>query len=408
MKFFRFFAIIIIVGAGLTFFVWLGKNYLADKKIGSEQTQESIETTITKKFEVAEGSTYGILMNEANVATTTRQEIFEAAKDIYDLSNVRAGRSISLIYDKQTNELQQFIYPIDTEEELYITLQASSTATTAAPVWLAEKKAIPYEIKIKTAQGSIETSMYEAALAQGIDERAVIGFADAFQWTIDFAWEVQKGDTFKFIYEQRYRDGQYVMPGKILAGKFVNSGQALYAFYYQESDTNEGYFDQDGNSAERVFLKAPLAFRYISSGFTTGSRYIEAFNISTGHRAIDYAAAYGTPIRAVGDGTVVFAGWNGAYGQMVKIRHNSTYQTNYGHMSKIAVKYGQTVTQGQTIGYVGSTGLSTGPHLHYEMVKNGTKINPFKEVFPPSEGIKEENKSAYLAAIKDLKEQLDQ
>ncbi|MFA6254424.1 MAG: peptidoglycan DD-metalloendopeptidase family protein [Patescibacteria group bacterium] len=406
MKFKKIIIILAVAGLGLAVFIWLNKSFV--NKTKNDQPAEKIETTYTKKFEVTEGSTYGILMNEAGIATTTRQQIFDAAADLYDLSNVRTGRSISLIYDKQTNELQQFIYPIDTEEELYITLQVSTTATTTEPVWLAERKVIPYEIKIKTAQGLIETSMYEAALAQGIDERAVIGFADAFQWTIDFAWEVQKGDTFKFIYEQRYRDGQYVMPGKVLAGKFVNSGQALYAFYYKESDTNEGYFDQDGNSAERVFLKAPLAFRYISSGFTTGLRYIAAFDIATGHRAIDYAAAYGTPIRAVGDGTVVFAGWNGAYGRMVKIRHNSTYQTNYGHMSKIAVTYGQQVTQGQTIGYVGSTGLSTGPHLHYEMVKNGAKINPFKEVFPPSAGIQEENKSAYLAAIKDWKEQLDQ
>jgi murein DD-endopeptidase MepM/ murein hydrolase activator NlpD len=346
-------------------------------------------------------------MQQAQVATTTSQQIFAAAKDVYDLTSVRVGRRINLIYDKQTNELVQLIYPIDTEEELYITLKASTTATSTPPVWTAERIPIPYEIKIKTAEGIIETSMYEAALAKGIDERAVIGFADAFQWTIDFAWEVQKGDSFKFIYEERYRDGKYVMPGQILAGKFVNNGKTFYAFYYIQSDDSQGFFDENGESAEKIFLKAPVAFKYITSGFTTGLRYIEAFNMATGHRAIDYAATYGTPIRTVGDGTVVFAGWNGAYGQMVKVRHNSTYQTNYGHMSKIAVRVGQQVSQGQTIGYVGSTGLSTGPHLHYEMEKNGTKINPLKEVFPPSQGIKEENKPAYLVAIKDLKEKLD-
>ena len=249
--------------------------------------------------------------------------------------------------------------------------------------------------------------MYESALAQNIDERAVIGFADAFQWTIDFAWEVRQGDTYKFIYEERYLDGEYIMPGQILAGKFVNAGKDLYAFYYQETAENFGYFDEAGNSAERTFLKAPLAFKYITSGFTTGSRYIAAFNIAPGHRAIDYAATFGTPVRAVGDGTVIFAGWDGSYGYKISVRHNATYTTNYAHLSKFAIKSGQKVSQGQTIGYVGSTGLSTGPHLHYELVKNGTKINPLTEVFPPKEGIKEENKPAYLAVTKDLKEKLD-
>ncbi len=405
MKFIRRGILIIVIVAGVSFFIWYSKNL----KVGdiAEKEQEKIESTYVKKFEVAEGSTYGIVMQAAGISTTTRQDIFEAALPIYDLSNIRLGRTIDLVYDKATDELRQLVYQIDTEDELYVNLENTTTGTSTESIWRSEIIPIPYEIKIKTAQGTIETSMYEAALAQGIDERAVIGFADAFQWTIDFAWEVRKGDTFKFVYEERYRNGEYIMPGQVLAGKFVNDGKSFYAFYYEESEENFGYFDENGDSAEKIFLKAPVAFKYITSGFTTGLRYIEAFNISTGHRAIDYAAAYGTPIRAVGDGTVVFAGWNGAYGRMVKVRHNSTYQTNYGHMSKIAVRYGQQVTQGQTIGYVGSTGLSTGPHLHYEMVKNGTKINPLKEVFPPSASIKEENKETYLAAIKDLKEQLD-
>ncbi len=347
------------------------------------------------------------MLAEAGIPTTTRQAIFEAAKNVYNLSTIRLGRTFNLVYDKQTDQLQQLIYQIDTEEKLYLNLQNTTTGTTTEPVWIAERIPIPYEVKIKTVEGTIETSMYEAALEQGIDERAVIAFADAFQWTIDFAWEVRKGDTFKFIYEERYLDGKYIMPGQVLAGKFVNNGKELYAFYYEETQDNKGYFDENGNSAERTFLKAPLAFKYISSGFTSGLRYISAFNISTGHRAVDYAAAYGTPVRAVGDGTVVFAGWDGAYGNKISIHHNGTYTTNYAHLSRFAVRYGQKVSQGQTIGYVGSTGLSTGPHLHYELVKYGTKINPLTETFPPKEGIKEENKETYLAAIKDLKEQLD-
>lgn len=400
-------AAIVIIAAGL-FFSW---RSVAVSLIGLVQSTPPIPvvTTYSKNLTIEAGQTYTVLMQTAGVDTVTSQQILTAAVDVYDLSTIKAGQTIRLVYSKDSNELQQLVYPINTEDELYVTAaeQPALDSGESTVVWTAERRPILYEVKITTVSGEIETSLYEAAMNQGIDERAVIGFADAFQWTIDFAWEVRVGDTFNFIYEERYRDGQYVMPGRILAGKFVNQGKAFYAFNYRESDDNEGFFNKNGESAQKIFLKAPVAFKYISSGFTTGLRYVKAFNISTGHRAIDYAANYGAPIQTVGDGTVTFAGWNGAYGNMVKVRHNGTYQTNYGHMSKIAVKVGQIVKQGQTIGYVGSTGLSTGPHVHFEMEKNGVKINPLTEVLPPSEGIKEENKAAYLAAIAELRAQLD-
>lgn len=397
-----FVIIIVLIIVGAAFFVWRPKGETKNKT----QPKPPSPTTYTRILEVVEGSTYGLLMEQAALTPAESQGIFEAAEEVYSLANVRLGRTLDLVYDIKTDELKKLIYRIDSEDELHVALTASTTATTTKPTWAAERIPIPYEVKIKTAQGVIATSMYEAALAQGIDEIAVINFADVFQWSVDFAWEVQKGDSFKFIYEQRYRDGKYVMPGKIIAGKFINEGKELYAFYYPNEET-DGYFDATGQSVQKIFLKAPLAFKYISSGFTTGSRYIQAFNIATGHRAIDYAATYGTPVRAVGDGTVVLAGWQSGYGNKVSVRHNSTYTTNYAHMSKIAVGYGQKVTQGQTVGYVGSTGLSTGPHLHYEMVKYGTKINPFNEEFPSTESIKEENREAYLATIQNLKKQLD-
>jgi murein DD-endopeptidase MepM/ murein hydrolase activator NlpD len=156
-----------------------------------------------------------------------------------------------------------------------------------------------------------------------------------------------------------------------------------------------------------MFLKAPIAFKYISSGFTTGLRYVEAFNVSTGHRAIDYAASAGTPIRSVGDGTILSAGWNGSYGYMVSVRHNGTYTTNYAHMSKMAVKRGAKVKQGDIIGYVGSTGFSTGPHLHYEMVKNGTKVNPLAEVMPPGKALSAGMKEKFLAETQAWRDELD-
>ena len=156
---------------------------------------------------------------------------------------------------------------------------------------------------------------------------------------------------------------------------------------------------------QKIFLKAPVAYKYISSGYTTGTRYIAAFKMFTSsHRAVDYAAAAGTPVRAVGDGTISFAGWEGNYGHTVSVHHNATYLTNYAHLSKYVVQKGQKVKQSDVIGYVGSSGFSSGPHLHYEMIKYGVKINPLREVLPPGQPIKEENKERFFKEIKKWQE----
>lgn len=398
MKIQRLIVLLIFI-AGVGFFIWQKQISNSDKIIAAnlEEPKDFIQ-----KLEIVDGSTYGTLMAQASITPEIFTAIFDAAEDVYDLSKIRLGRTLDLVYDKETIEFKQLIYQIDTEEELFVTKHQTASSTE----WLAERIAIPYEIKIKTSQGTIETSMYQAALAQGIDERAIIDLATVFQWSVDFALDVRVGDTFKFIYEQRYRDGKYIMPGKILAGRYVNDGTPYHAFYFEESEENTGYFDKDGNSVQKIFLKAPVAYRYISSGFTYGLRYIQAFNVATGHRAIDYAAPYGTPVRSVGDGTVIYAGWNGSYGNFITVHHNGTYSTNYAHLSRIAVQYGQQVKQGQTIGYVGSSGFSTGPHLHYEMLKYGAKVNPLREVLPPGKPIKDDNKADFFQTISPYAEQL--
>ncbi|MFA4941458.1 MAG: peptidoglycan DD-metalloendopeptidase family protein [Patescibacteria group bacterium] len=379
---------------------------------GDEKNREIVTEPSDRKnsVEITEGSTYGELMSGAGIPAVTANEIYKTALDKYDLAKVKVGHFLELTFDKDSDNFKELVYKIDSEDELAVSYNISGEKATStgeiAGSFTAEVRPIDYEVKIVTKKGEVKTSMYEAALENNIDERAIIELADAFQWTIDFALDPRVGDKFKFIYEERYLNGEYQMPGKILAGQYINDGKKYEVYYFEENKDNAGYFDENGNSVQKMFLKAPVAFRYISSGFTTGARYIEAFNISTGHRAIDYAATYGTPIRAVGDGTVIFAAYNGSYGNMVKIRHNGTYQTNYGHMSKFAVKRGVKVKQGDIIGYIGSTGLSTGPHLHYEMEKNGVKINALKEVMPPGQAIKDENKQRFFDEIKGWQEKL--
>lgn len=365
-----------------------------------------------EKIEIIEGSTYGELMKNVDIEYKTAMAIYDAAQPIYDLVKVRVGRFIELIFDKDTEVFKELRYKVDTEEELIVSQNVDKPATSSAVglAWRAELRAIPYEVRNKVAEGEVESSMYQAALDNNIDIRAIIELANAFQWTIDFAMDPRVGDTFKFIYEERYLEGEYAMPGQVLAGQYVNDGTKYEVYYFVESEDNKGFFDIDGNSVQKIFLRAPVAFKYISSGFTTGPRYVggKYQRYTSSHRAIDYAAPIGTPIRAVGKGTVIFAGWNSAgYGYYTSLRHNGTYTTNYAHQSRIAVKYGQKVEQGQVIGYVGSTGFSTGPHLHYEMVKNGVKINPLQEVLPPGKPIKEENKARFFSELERLKELLN-
>ncbi len=372
----------------------------ADRINRQPKIEEKIITDKKKNIEIGSGDTYGVLMERAGIGGAIANNIYEAAADKYDLVKIRAGRALELIFEKDSDNLKELVYKIDSEKEVSVRnlKYFGGTATTSA--WMAKVKPIDYEVKIVTKEGEVKSSMYAAALENNIDERAIIAFANAFQWTIDFAMDPRIGDKFKFIYEERYLDGKYVMPGKILAGYYINNGKRYEVYYFKETEDNAGYFNAKGNSVQKMFLKAPLAFKYISSGFTTGRRYVTAFNVSTGHRAIDYAAKYGTPIRSVGDGTVIFAGWNGPYGNMVKIRHNGTYKTQYGHMSRFAVHKGAKVKQGDIIGYVGSTGFSTGAHLHFELVKNGVKINPLKEILPPGKSIKKENRDRFFAKIK--------
>ena len=403
----KFFVLILILAGGVFYLLQNSLSSAANNREASGEIGEAVEAAPLldrREFvEITASSTFGQLMSGAGFSPQTVNEIYQAALEAYDLAKIKAGYFLELTFDRESDELKSLVYKIDSEEELEI----KPILAAGEDSYQAELKPIAYEVKIATKEGEVETSMYEAALKNNIDERAIIALANAFQWTIDFAMDPRSGDQFKFIYEERYLDGEYKMPGRILAGQYINDGKKYQVYYFEEDKDNKGYFDADGNSVQKMFLKAPLAFKYISSGFTTGLRYVEAFNVATGHRAIDYAAPQGTPVRAVGDGTVILAGWNGSYGNSIKIRHNGTYQTNYAHLSKFAVKNGTKVKQGDVIGYVGSTGFSTGPHLHYEMVKNGVKINPLAEVLPPGEAIKEENRERFFASISDWQAALE-
>ncbi|RJQ34166.1 hypothetical protein C4566_02490 [Candidatus Parcubacteria bacterium] len=400
-------SILLIIG------VIIAGRFIFFSKNSPETSLEPVSQVQAKDFDreqtvdIESGMTFSDICAQVGIDHAIMLEMAEASSEVYDLAKVRVGRKMKFYFDRETGVFTKLIYPIDTEEELFVTPQEDGS-------FLAERKDIEYEVVVKKAEGTIDSSLYESAAEQDTDVRAIIDLAEIFAWTIDFGVGIREGDTYKFIFEERYRNGEYVMPGKILAAQFVNDGRLVEGYYFSEGQNEEGvledgYYNPAGESLQRIFLKNPVEFRYISSGFTTGPRYIAEFSAYTSsHRAIDYVAGTGTPVRAVGDGTVMSAGWNsGGYGNLIKIRHNETYSTNYAHLSKIYVKAGQHVTQGDVIGAVGSTGYSTGPHLHYEMVQNGTKINPLTIEFPASEGIAEDEMEEFSQAIVKLQEQLN-
>ncbi len=339
---------------------------------------------------IRSGMTFASFLSSVGVATSSTQSIYEGAKSVYDFSRIIADRAMAFGYDEE-GILQEVRYDIDMDEQLII-----RRATTTPEAWTALKENIEYTVEIAEEQGMIEESLYKAVTERGIDQQLALALAEMFAWQIDFAGEIQKGDSFKVIYEKKFRDGNYDHIGRILAAEFINGGEKYEGFYFSGDRTKEGYYDGNGNSLQKVFLKAPLQYKYISSGFTY-RRVNPVTGATTPHRGIDYAAAYGTPAVSVGDGTVIQSGWNGQYGISVKVRHNDAYTTVYGHFSSLAkgVRVGSKVRQGQIVGYVGSTGLSTGPHLHYEMHKFGAFINPFTEKVPSIEPVNEADMESF-------------
>lgn len=389
----------------------LGGSYLGYRAFaGNNNANEDISIADTstppppppdkiEEIVIQSGETFGIALERAGFDAATSTAIVFAATDEYDLASIRAGNIIQIVRDAKNDELKKIVYEISSEEELTIVPLPDNG-------WNVQRSEIQYAIETAHLEGSIDSSLYNAAKELGADDAIIIELATVYQWTIDFGVDTQVGDTFNFLYEKRYRDGVYVDTGRVLAAEYTTRGMTYKAYFFDEDAENIGYFTETGESLKKEFLKAPVEFKYISSGFTTGLRYVEKFNVSTGHRAIDYAAPYGTPVRSVGAGTVIRAGWNGSYGNFISIRHNDTYTTNYAHLSRIQVSQGQKVSQSDIIGNVGSTGFSTGPHLHYEMVKYGSKINPLREEFPPREPVNDEYLENFNAVVDRFDNQL--
>ena len=313
-----------------------------------------------------------------------RQEV----KPVYDLAKIKAGNKFR-VFTSEEGEVQSLEYNIDNGK--YLTIQKDQDT------YRAEIKEFEYDLKLKMIWGKIEDILIFAIRDQGEKANLAIALAEIFAWDIDFNVDIRKGDSFKVLFEKKYLDGQFVGYRNVIAAEFTNLGKTFQAFRFTYSDTKASdYFDFEGNSLRKEFLKSPLNFKRISSRFSY-SRLHPVRKVYRPHMGVDYAATPGTPVQATADGTVTFAGWNGASGRMVRIKHKKGYETMYLHLRSFAsgIRKGKHVNGGQTIGYVGSSGVSTGPHLDYRIKHRGKYINPLSARFDPVDPLRVEFKEDF-------------
>ncbi len=328
----------------------------------------------------------------------SQKEIFElvlSCKGLYDLNRMRQGNRYNLVIDFERGELIRFEYTIDDERNLIADRKAAG--------FVSHIEQIRYETKTKHVLGKIESSLFEAADEVGLSPQITLSLVDIFSWDIDFNVDIRGGDTFSIIYEEKYLANDFVHYGRILAVLMIVQGKACFSFFYKNTNGNSDYYDLNGNSLRKVFLKSPLRYNRISSSFSR-KRFHPILKRYRPHYGIDYAAPAGTPVQAIGDGKVVYAGWREGYGKFVQIKHNSNYQSTYGHLSRYGkkIKKNRTVTQGQIIGYVGATGLATGPHLDFRLLYKGRFVDPLKINFPSARPVRPKDLPAFKAKIKPM------
>ncbi len=313
--------------------------------------------------------------------------IARSPREIFDARKIRAGNEYSLIMTTDTlPKVLYFVY--EKSPTNYVLFDLRDTLA----IYQGEKE---ISRKLARASGTISSSLWNALVEQDADPNLANELSEIYAWTIDF-FGIQKGDNYRVIFEELYVDGQYIGLGKVIAAEFKHVGHNYFACYFEQDSTGD-YYDEQGGSMRRTFLKAPLRYRRISSGFSY-SRMHPVLKYRRPHLGVDYAAPAGTQVLAVGDGVVTFAAWTKQGGYTVKIKHNGTYTTSYCHFSGFAkgIRQGVHVRQGQVIGYVGSTGLSTGPHLDFRFYRNGQPIDPLKVKSPPAEPVD----PAYLDAFR--------
>jgi murein DD-endopeptidase MepM/ murein hydrolase activator NlpD len=347
----------------------------------------AVDSFTIEKGKIGRNQNLGQILEQFNLPEHSLAELLQYSNRSFDLRKMRVGNPYTVFLSKDSlARLQYLVYehsPVD-----YVVFDFNDSVK----ISVKQKEITTIQRK---AQGEIHTSLWDAIKESNMNPMVALQLSDIYAWTIDF-FGLQPGDKFTVVYDELYVDSVSIGLGQIYGASFNHGGRDLLAIPFKQ-DSSVSYFDGDGNSLRRAFLKAPLHFfSHISSRFSE-SRLHPILKIRRPHHGVDYAAPIGTPVYSIGDGRIVSATCQGGEGRMVKVKHNGVYTTTYMHLSRFAsgIQSGKYVTQGELIGYVGSSGLSTGPHLDFRVYKNGTPIDPLKMESPPVDPVKPENKTAF-------------
>ncbi len=344
----------------------------------------------TTSHRVEPGSNSYLALREAQIDRGDVLKILESSKEVYDLSRIRAKVVFMVAWqDEAEQSASAVMFHLAPTTRLLIQKVDSE--------WQAEMIELPVSAPSRTFVGVVQQSLWDSAANAGMDPQLISDLAQIFAWQIDFSREVRSGDRWRITVEELFADNRPIGWGNILAAEYVNAGESFSAVRFPQTGDDASYYAPDGSSLKRMFLKSPVRFGRISSRFKR-RRFHPILKRNIPHNGVDYAARTGTPVRSVGKGKVIKAGRYGGSGIMVRLRHNSVYQTAYLHLSKIArgVSRGKTVKQGQIIGYVGQTGLATGPHLHFSFYENGRFVDPLGRKFPSKDPVSKKLLPEYL------------
>ena len=334
------------------------------------------------------GEVFTDIMTSLGMDYGSAVALADTSKSVFDVKTLKAGNRFWAYYESDTasdgqssRQLQYVVYEMN---------QFDMTIFSCTPPFSARHFSKPVKKEIEGTDVTISSSLWNDMVEAGTSPMLILSLSDIYAWSVDF-FGLQEGDRFRVLFQQTECEGNVVSIDSIYYAEFIRDSLVIPAVYFDQGDGGNTYWSQDGKSLKKAFLKAPLKFTRISSGFSYHRRHPVTGRVKP-HTAIDYAAPKGTPVMTIGDGTVLSAGWSGAGGNMVKIRHNSEYTTAYLHFSRYArgIRSGAKVHQGDVIGYVGATGMATGPHLDFRVWKNGTPVNPLKLVSPPSDPLKKE------------------
>ncbi len=358
---------------------------IAEKK--SPQMLPEAIPLIKKSITIKNGDTLSSAFNNQGISASVLYNVINDSKDGRLLKSIRQGEKFDFIFKE--NKLTKLLYHPDITQTYSFSKDSSGKFTS-------KLNTNPLDATPVYREGVIESSLFVAAANSNIPVNIIMNMVGIFGWDIDFSLDIRKGDHFKIIYNELYQDGVKIKTGVILAAEFTNRGKTYQAVLYTDPKNDSNYYSPDGKSMRKAFLRNPVKFSRISSRFTT-KRWHPVLSKWRSHKGVDYAASRGTPIYAAGDGKIIHAGRKGGYGNTVIIKHGGKYTTLYAHMNSFNknVRKGRRIKQGQTIGYVGSTGLVTGPHLHYEFRVSGVHRNPLTVKLPAAQPINKKYKSDF-------------